>query len=118
MKLTDIRDFPEKSVWLKMADLENMFEVSVDKKQKYVYNLNETLCFAGSNNNLKLFKLDHDMFWTLASYKLYGTTRYAWLLMKLNNVDGDHIFDQLHAGDVIKYIDTGSIQQVQDMLAL
>ena len=31
MKLTDIRDFPEKSAWLKMADLENMFEVSVDK---------------------------------------------------------------------------------------
>lgn len=112
MNVSDIADFPGKSNWLKIADLENMFEVYLDKKAKYMYNLNETLCFVGNNSELSMYKIDHDMFWPLVSYKLYNTTRYAWLLMKLNNVDGDHIFDILKAGTVVKYIEESNLSRI------
>lgn len=112
MNVSDIVDFPGRSNWLKIADLENMFEVYLDKNAKYMYNLNETLCFVGNNAQLNNYKLNHDMFWPLVSYKLYNTTRYAWLLMKLNNVDGDHIFDILKAGTIVKYMEEESLSRI------
>ena len=50
------------------------------------------------------YQITHNMFWPIVSYKIYGTTRLAWLLMKLNNVKNDSIFNILHAGDKVKYI--------------
>lgn len=102
MKITD---FPANDRnWLKMTDLENIFNVYLDKRKNYVYNLNSSLYLDAKNADLETFDITHDMHWTLASYKLYGTTHLAWLLMKINNVQAADVFRQLKASEKIKYI--------------
>ena len=44
------------------------------------------------------------MHWTLLSYKLYNTTHFAWLLMKINDVNTKDVFKKLRAGDIVKYL--------------
>ena len=63
-------------------DLENMFSIHVDKRDNYVFNLNET------------------------------ATRLAWLLMKLNNVKAENIFDPKKAGDTIYYVNNDTVAQI------
>jgi len=55
---------------------------------------------------------DIDSTWTLLSYKLYGTTRLAWLLMKLNKVKAKDVFLLKHPGDVIYYIPKDMTQSI------
>lgn len=100
---------------LKITDLENFFSVHEDKRGNYVYNLNETL-YLNADNACELYTLNHDAFWTTLSYILYDTTHLAWMLMKLNKVDGDHIFDIVKAGSKIKYLPVDIAIQVVEGL--
>ena len=88
---------------LKISDLDTSFSVHEDKRGNYVYNLNQTL-YLTADNACEIYTLNHDAFWTTLSYILYDTTHLAWMLMKLNKVDGDHIFDIVKAGSKIKYL--------------
>ena len=45
------------------------------------------------------------MHWPSISYKVYGSTRLAWLLMKLNDIRDQNIFDQVKAGTRIRYLE-------------
>jgi hypothetical protein len=39
MKLSDL-NFDDKKKWLKITDFENTFDINIDKKENYCYNLN------------------------------------------------------------------------------
>ena len=93
-------------------DLENMFSIYTDKRNNYVFNLNETVYLNFDKSSLLTHKLTHDMFWTTISYQIYNTTRLAWLLMKLNNVNGNNIFDIKKAGDNIYYVDEDTVTKI------
>jgi len=49
------------------------------------------------------------MFWPLISYNLYKTTRLAWVLMKINNVQVEDMFKPILAGKTVAYISKDTI---------
>lgn len=110
-KLIDL-DFADKNDWLAITDLENMFSIYANGKQQLKYNLNQTLYLNIDESTKKIYKLKHDMYWPLISYKLYGTTHLAWLLMKVNNVPAKYIFSKIKAGANVKYIDTELVHSI------
>ena len=104
METTRISDILDSPKWLKQTDFENFFNVYVDKRQNYVFNLNTSIYLNMSDSSLQTYQLTHDMHWPLISYMLYGSTRFAWLLLKINNVSTADVFKIKHNGDVIKYL--------------
>lgn len=100
------------NVTLKITDLENIFGVYQDKRKNLVYDINETLYINVDKSILSMFICDCDMHWTLISYKLYGTTRLAWLLWKINDVQPQNIFDIKHPGDVILYLPKDCVNDI------
>ena len=103
MKLVDF-DIYEFDSFIKIHDLENMFDVLVDKKGNRVFNLNKTLYVAVDTDKLPEFICDHEMHWPLISYKIYGTTRLAWLLWKLNGISAKDIFKAKQPKEAVKYL--------------
>ena len=99
-----IKDFADSKNYLKSTDFDNFFNVYLDKRNNYIYNLNKSMYFLIEDGATQEYLLKHDMHWTLVSYKLYGTTHLAWLLMKINNIDAAHVFDKIKAGAIVKYI--------------
>ena len=103
---------------LKISDLENIFGVYQDKRGNLVYDLNQTLYINVDKSSLPIFICDCDMQWTLISYKIYGTTRLAWLLWKINDISLENIFDTKHPGDQILYLPTnlvnGIVSEIND----
>lgn len=95
---------------IRITDLENFFNIFKDKRGNYVYNLNETLYL--NIGNLKEYKCDTKSFWPLISYKIYGTPRMSWLLMKVNNVNANEIFHPKQPGDIIKYPDKETVNSI------
>lgn len=110
------RDQKDLKEVLKSSDLENWFDVYVDRKENKVYNMNQTVVFDVKPGSLPLFRCEGDAFWPLISYKTYGTTRLAWLLMKLNDVGPDEVFDIVESGTYIRYIPEERIHQVIKMI--
>ena len=103
MKKRDIYDqIPD---YWKTTDLENLFDITEDNKGMYKFNLNENIYFNIPDNALNLYVCQYaEMYWPLISYVIYGTTRLAWLLMKINNVKIEESFLPKHASDTVKYI--------------
>lgn len=97
---------------LKITDLENIFDVYADKRNNLVFDLNKTLYINIDKSSLPVFICDHAMQWTLISYKIYGTTRLAWLLWKINDVGLEHIFDTKNPGDRILYLPTQYVDNI------
>ena len=111
MKITDLKNEIDNYYDIvKMTDLEHMFNIYEDQHENYKYNLNITLYVDALSYDIHV--LNHDLQWPTISYQLYGTTRLAWLLMKLNNVDAAHVFDFVKAGDKVKYIPNNYVQQI------
>lgn len=107
MKIYELDEIPEH---LKITDFDNFFNIyNVDGNVQY--NFNSTLYLNTTSNILKDFILTHRMHWPLISYKIYGTPRLAWLLMKLNNVQAKEIFIVREAAETIKYIPIEYVQQ-------
>ena len=80
-----------------------MFGVFADSDGRYFYNLNETI-YINAKGALAEHTVSYDSQWPLISYKIYGTTRLAWLLMKVNDVDLAGSIAPVKAGTVVKYI--------------
>jgi hypothetical protein len=102
---------------IKFVDMENAFYVYIDendKRRPFVYNLNSTLYFKGVPS--KEYKVDHDKYWTTLSYELYRTTRLWWILMKVNNVDQDNLFEPVRAGSTIRYIDESDVRHLLSII--
>lgn len=90
--------------YLRITDFENLFNIYQDKKNNYFYNLNATLYLDIPDDKTLTYINDYDSQWPLLSYKLYGTTRLAWLLMKINKVQSKDVFKLIKAGETIKYV--------------
>lgn len=113
MKQLKITDFDNvESSQVVQEDFENLFNIYKDKRGNYIYNLNKSLYFDTKNANLPEMTIQHDMYWPLASYKLYQTTHLAWLLMKVNDVSTKDLFKKLRAGSTIKYIKPNFIAEI------
>ena len=110
-KLTDLM----KEDYMKITDFDNFFNVyqneSTDKKE-YRFNLNNTLYLVCDDSELSLFECTCNCHWPLISYKIYGTTRLAWLLMKVNGVKAQDVFKMKFPGDIIKYLPKEKINQI------
>lgn len=116
MKITDItQEIDNFNDVFKITDLEHFFTVHEDNG-KYKYNLNETLYIDAPDTEYSHYVLKHDLFWTTISYNIYGTTRLAWLLMKLNNVKAKDMFAIVRAGQSVKYIKKDAVQSVIDTI--
>ena len=116
MKITDItQEIDNFNDVFKITDLEHFFTVHEDNG-KYKYNLNETLYIDAPDAECSHYVLKHDLFWTTISYNIYGTTRLAWLLMKLNNVKAKDMFAIVRAGQSVKYIKKDTVQSVIDTI--
>lgn len=113
MKVDALHD-PDLQKILKITDFENFFDVYVDKHGNWSYNLNENLYFKFDRNKLKKYTCKHTMFWPLISYQLYGSTRLAWLLMKINDVDDEKMFEPKYPGDIVYYISNEVVQGIVD----
>ena len=103
MKIKQL-ELDETDNYLKITDLENWFETFEDKRNNTVFDINRTVYINVDPSRLPDFVCDAHMHWPLISYKIYGTTRLAWLLWKLNNVDASTIFIAKEPGDSIKYL--------------
>lgn len=101
---------------LQREDLENMFSIYEDQRNRNLFNLNESIYLNIPERFIQYHMLKHNMFWTTISYHLYGTTRLAWLLMKLNKVGRDEIFDIIKSGDSVKYISTDTLEMILSQL--
>lgn len=94
----------------RFTDFERFFSIFEDSNNHYVYNLNETV-YLDVNDALD-YELDSTLFWTQISYRIYETTRLWWLLMKLNKVTSDKIFDPVEAGQKVKYIPMETVSNI------
>ena len=111
MKKKDIYD--QVPGYWKTTDLENLFDINSDARDNYVFNLNENLYLDIPDAALNTYTCQYaEMHWPLISYTIYGTTRLAWLLMKLNNVQVKDAFMPKSASDKIKYINKEFLPQI------
>lgn len=99
------------------TDLENSFTVTADENGFYKFNLNTTIVLDPKNGQFKAMKLTNDMAWPLISYKIYGDTREAWMLMKINEVEFEDVFKPVKAGKTIRYLDTTQLQEVANIMS-
>lgn len=111
MKLVDLEDNDINAV-LKITDLENMFDIYVDKKLNNIFNLNMSLYVNANKNTLPTFQCNYPMHWTLISYHIYSTTRLAWLLWKINDVSAEDVFKAKQPGDIIYYLPQKQVQTI------
>ena len=107
MKIADLDED-----YLKITDLENMLSLFVDKRNRLMFNLNETMYIDADDDALMTYVCKHPLHWTTLSYNIYGTTRLAWLLCKVNNVKCKDIFKPKMPGDEVKYLPTSYIDNI------
>lgn len=110
MKIIDIDKSDYNNFDVSMSDLENFFNIYDDKRSFKNYNLNTTMYINVNVEDCDQFVLQHDMFWPLISYKIYGTTRLAWLLQKINKVVNP--MNILQSGSIVYYINKSNLSQV------
>ena len=111
MKISQVDDDDIKKV-LRITDLENAFDTFIDKKLNRVFNLNKSIYINAAESSLSKFQCTHPMHWTTISYKIYGTTRLAWLLWKINNVDVADTFKPKQPGDIVYFLPTNLVQGI------
>lgn len=104
-----ISDLDVNKDYLLITDLENIFNIYKDNKENYFYNLNSTIYFNIPDEKLNKYICSYEMHWPLISYKLYETTRLAWFLMKLNNVQAKDVFKTKQPGDIIRYLEKQTV---------
>ena len=87
-------------------DLEQMMGAYLDDQNTWTLNINSTFYAINIPNELfSKYTLTSDLHWPTISYNIYGTTRLAWLLMKLNGIKDGNIFNIIKSGTTIRYLD-------------
>lgn len=111
MKKRDVYDTVP-GYW-KTTDFENLFDINQDALGRYGFNLNENLYIDVPDGALETYTCQYaEMHWPLISYDIYGTTRLAWLLMKLNGVKVEDMFTPKHASEKVKYVNKEVLPQL------
>lgn len=98
--------------FLRMYDLENIFNIYKTDDNNYIFNINNTIYFNIDEQSINTLVLDYPSHWTLISYKIYGTTRLTWLLWKLNGINKDNIWKIQDAGTKIKYLNVDIVENI------
>lgn len=112
MKITELKyDIPNFSKIYKITDFEYFFDI-YNVNSIYRFNLNNSIYFDVNQDSFLYYTLTTDMHWPLISYKIYGTPRLAWLLMKINNVTAKNVFKKIPAATTLKYLDTDLVQKI------
>lgn len=97
-------------------DLEKMFSLFLDQWGRWKFNLNSTFYLVDIPDEVcQWFVCPTDMHWPSISWRIYGSTRLYWLLMKLNGVRDQNLFAQVRAGTKVRYLSYG--QYVSDILS-
>ena len=111
MKKRDVYDqVPD---YWKTTDLENLFDINQNNKGYNIFNLNENIYLDIPEHLISIYTCQYnEMHWPLISYVIYGTTRLAWLLMKINNVKIEEMFLPKRSSENIKYIDKDFIPEI------
>jgi len=104
-----IRELFNNDSIVKFTDLENFFNVYQDKNNYYFFNLNSSVYFDVPTERLQTYVCQHDLHWSIISYNIYGTVRFAWLLMKINGITPDLAFEIVPAGSKVKYLDRSDV---------
>lgn len=85
-KQNDIEELPP----LKITRLENLFNIYLDEKNRFFYNLLRTVYFDEQSIPPEIYKyytvMNGDTY-TFISYKVYGTIDLWWLVCSLNNIN-------------------------------
>lgn len=105
MYVNEIADFVDKGDDAKpdFFDLDKMFSLFMDEEGRWQYNLNSTFYLIDIPDEVcEWYICPTDMHWGSISWKVYGSPRLAWFLMKLNGVRDYNIFDQIKAGTRVK----------------
>jgi hypothetical protein len=63
-------------------------------------------------DSLPEFQCNHAMHWPLISYKIYGTTRLAWVLWKVNDVSLEDSFKAKQPSEKVKYLPKDLVQNM------
>lgn len=75
-------------------DLDKMLSLFIDEEGRWKFNLNSTFYLIDIPDSVcKWYICPTDMHWPSISWKVYGSTRLYWFLMKLNGVRDQSIFD-------------------------
>ena len=86
-------------------DLEQMLNAYLDERGMWTLNINSSFYALGIPDRMfSKYTTTSEMRWPSISDAIYGTTRLAWLLMKLNGVKGKDIFKPLPPGTTVKYL--------------
>lgn len=103
-----IRDYDSS---IQISDFENFLNVH-EIDNNVIFNLNMTININVSESNKLEYTLKTKAHWPLISYKIYGTTRLAWLLMKINKVKPSEVCKIKNAGDKIYYISDDNVRYI------
>lgn len=118
MTIQDVKKDRRDEVDVQGYDLENAFGVFEDRRGNYVYNLNQTVYFPDldqlPDSALKYYQCKELDQWTTVSYNVYGTTRYAWLIMKVNKIRDALV--KPFKGQVIAYLPQDALKSVLDQM--
>lgn len=98
--------------FLRITDYENSLNVYKDTSGNYFFNLNNNLYLTVKKSAILTYVSDYDVQWPLLAYKLYGNTRLAWILMKVNGVKPKDVFKKISTGDTVKYISKSSVEDI------
>ena len=109
-----IKDFPDQSKRVSGVDLDNFFDVYVDKRGNYAFNLNSRLDLDLTGAGLKTYVATHDLHPTIVSYNIYGTTRLAWLICQVNGIEDQT--RQIPSGTPVFYVPTELIGGLVDFM--
>lgn len=96
---------------LKVSDYESALDVYVDKRGRWVYNLNQRM-IVDADDVLQDHIVTCDTHWPVISYDIYSTTRFAWLLMQVNHVKAEDVFKPVLAGTTVKWLPVQQLQTV------
>lgn len=92
----EISDFVKNQVDTKpdYFDLDKMFSMFIDEQGRWSYNLNSTFYLIDIPDDVcSWYACPTDMHWPSISWKVYGSNRLFWILMKLNGVKDQNIFN-------------------------
>lgn len=116
MKIIDLNLLNYDDIY-RVSDLDRFFNVYEDADGNNVFNLNETVYLNFPKESLSVYTLKHALQWTLISHKIYGTTRLAWLLMKINNVSLADSFRAVRPGTEILYLPADRVRTVLEAIS-
>lgn len=98
---------------MKITDFENFFAIcQTESDTNYKFNLNSTVYISTTLSKLSTYECTCNCHWPLLSYKIYGTTHLAWILLKVNKVQAKDIFNIKYPGDIIYYIPKEQINSI------